>query len=124
VQTYVTVGYGDITVTGNVERIFAVTIMLIGVFIFSYAAGSVASIMANLDEQEAIINQRKLALANLTHVMKFPPALVVKIKEAVEFQAPKGTEDIQHLLKGLPFWLRQKVMIEVNKDMEEAFPIF
>lgn len=48
-QTITTVGYGDVSASGTVERIFVVLLMLIGVFAFTFASGSLASIMQNVD---------------------------------------------------------------------------
>jgi voltage-gated potassium channel Kch len=48
-QTFTTVGYGDISAADTAERGFSVLLMLIGVFTFSFASGSLASIMQNVD---------------------------------------------------------------------------
>lgn len=48
-QTFTTVGYGDVNPSSTGERMFAVLMMLIGVFSFSFASGSLASIMQNVD---------------------------------------------------------------------------
>jgi hypothetical protein len=82
-----------------------VIIMLVGVTIFSYASGSVASIMTNLDEQEAIKNQRNLALASLVQSYSFSPQLVADIQESFLFETRKGHEDVNQLISGLPMWL-------------------
>ena len=44
-QTFTTVGYGDVSPSNTSERFFVVILMLIGVFTFSFASGSLASIM-------------------------------------------------------------------------------
>lgn len=45
VQTVTTVGYGDVGSTNSTERIFCAVIMVFGVIAFSFANGSLASIM-------------------------------------------------------------------------------
>ena len=45
VTTITTVGYGDIGATNYLERIFAIILMLLGVFSFSLLSSSVASIV-------------------------------------------------------------------------------
>ena len=46
IQTITTVGYGDVATTNTYERIFASIIMIIGVLAFSFASGSLASIIS------------------------------------------------------------------------------
>jgi hypothetical protein len=49
VTTITTVGYGDISITNSIERIFCACIMIIGVISFSYANGSLSSILTTYD---------------------------------------------------------------------------
>ena len=44
-----TVGYGDISGQNNLERFVSIFIMLVGVMAFSFATGSLSSIMASYD---------------------------------------------------------------------------
>jgi hypothetical protein len=45
VTTIMTVGYGDITAISLMERLLCILLMLIGVVAFSYATGSISSII-------------------------------------------------------------------------------
>ena len=49
VTTMTTVGYGDINGANTVERAVSIMIMLIGVIAFSFATGSLSSILSNYD---------------------------------------------------------------------------
>lgn len=53
VQTITTVGFGDISMVNLLEKVFATLIMIIGVFSFSFANGSLASIIQNFDHMNA-----------------------------------------------------------------------
>ena len=53
VSTITTVGYGDISGTNTVERIFCSIAMLVGVISFSFANGALASIISNSDHADA-----------------------------------------------------------------------
>ena len=53
VATITTVGYGDISGTNNLERLFCSMVMIFGVFAFSLANGSVTSIIQNIDSNNA-----------------------------------------------------------------------
>jgi Trk-type K+ transport system membrane component len=49
VTTITTVGYGDISANSTVEKVLAIILMIIGASGFSFAAGSLSSLMSNLD---------------------------------------------------------------------------
>jgi hypothetical protein len=49
VTTITTVGYGDIDITTRMEKIFCILVMIIGVIAFSFASGSLASIIQQYD---------------------------------------------------------------------------
>jgi hypothetical protein len=54
VTTITTVGYGDISGNHSItERLFSICLMMIGVVAFSFATGSLASILQNYDTQSA-----------------------------------------------------------------------
>ena len=45
IETVTTVGYGDVSIKTPIEKIFTIFTMLIGVIVFTFASGSLASIM-------------------------------------------------------------------------------
>lgn len=47
-----TVGYGDISPTNTVERLFVIALMIFGVFTFSMVTGMLASVLTSADEVE------------------------------------------------------------------------
>lgn len=53
VTTITTVGYGDISITTPIEKVFCIFGMIIGVISFSFASGSLSSIMSVYDFQNA-----------------------------------------------------------------------
>jgi hyperpolarization activated cyclic nucleotide-gated potassium channel 2 len=63
VTTLVTVGYGDITAYSFEEKVFAIFLMLLGVVSFSFATGTIASIITSYDSQEAVLKE-KIATLN------------------------------------------------------------
>ena len=58
VTTIVTVGYGDIAAFSAAERCFCIFLMLIGVMAFSFATGSLASIITSHDTKEAELKEK------------------------------------------------------------------
>lgn len=58
-------GYGDITAISAIEKIVAVFLMLIGVIAFSFATGALSSIIANIDQSEAILKEKMSTLQDI-----------------------------------------------------------
>jgi hypothetical protein len=52
--TILTVGYGDICAVSKTEKIMCIILMIIGVVSFSFATGSLSSIIVNYDQFEAV----------------------------------------------------------------------
>lgn len=48
-----TVGYGDIVPANEIERIFAIFLMVLGVVSFSFLAGTVSNIIASYDSGDS-----------------------------------------------------------------------
>ncbi len=61
--TLVTVGYGDISAHSLDEKIFSILLMLLGVVSFSFATGTIASIITSYDSKEAVLKE-KIATLN------------------------------------------------------------
>ena len=49
VTTTSTVGYGDLSASTTIERIFCIIIMLAGVTAFTFISGALSSILSNYD---------------------------------------------------------------------------
>ena len=71
ITTGTTVGYGDITPVNRIERIFCMVNMVIGVLAFTFASGSLSSIIANADSTEADLNERLLLVHRLRRIYNF-----------------------------------------------------
>jgi hypothetical protein len=49
ITTITTVGYGDITITTNLERVCCIFLMVFGVVSFGLVSGSLTNILSNYD---------------------------------------------------------------------------
>ena len=58
VTTLVTVGYGDITPYSVEEKALCIFLMLIGIVSFSFATGTLASIITSIDSYEAHLKEK------------------------------------------------------------------
>ena len=110
VQTVVTVGYGDLHCYSTYERMFASGLMLIGVFIYSFAIGSLTSLMSSLDQKNASYSKALAILAQIKKEYNINTPLFVKIKNHLKF-GQNYEQNHNKLIEGLPVSLRTEVRI-------------
>ena len=80
VTTITTVGYGDVSISTKMEKIFCILTMLIGVIAFSFASGSLASILQQYDHSNAKHKEQLLILNKLFKDYKLPLSLYSSLK--------------------------------------------
>jgi len=78
------VGYGDVYTTNTIERIYACIIMILGVLSFSFASGSLASIISNLDSKNALLKYKLEIIEGIRKDFKIPKKLYIKVKNNIE----------------------------------------
>jgi hypothetical protein len=83
VTTITTVGYGDISGSTNTEKIFCILIMVVGVISFSFASGSLASVMQNRDSKNEVLNKKMKGLRKIYQDFSIPYELYGKIKQSI-----------------------------------------
>lgn len=83
VTTITTVGYGDISGGTKLEKIFCIFTMVIGVVAFSFASGTLSSILQNYDEQNAKQEDKMNILRKLQKDYSLPLDLYTRIKQSI-----------------------------------------
>jgi hypothetical protein len=81
IVTMLTIGYGDIYATNEVERIFAICTMVIGVIVFSTLMSKVASLINKFNPQSQITSERMEELKCFLIEIDLPRHLREKAKE-------------------------------------------
>ena len=89
VTTITTVGYGDISGHTTTEKIFSSFLMLIGASGFSFAAGSLSSLMSNLDASQAQLKERLSTLNYIRHDYQIDPELYDDLRKAIKYDHSK-----------------------------------
>ena len=74
-ETITTVGYGEMIATNILERVLMVVLMLAGVCVFSVIAGSLSSLISNIDNVEANLNEKLMKLNKLRDQFSFSDEL-------------------------------------------------
>lgn len=115
ITTMATVGYGDIGITNNLERIFSIVVMLIGSSTFGYTLGKMSSMVRNSDVEAA---EKKRMKENLKEYMvhaSIPRELQRRLRRHWRYhQLHKTVFNEVKLLKQVPPGFRAKLLQEGN----------
>ena len=114
--TITTVGYGDISGTNNTERVFCAIIMLFGVIAFSFANGSMTSIIQNVDSNNAKYEQQVSMLNDIYKDYCLPLELFNRIKKTIGYKKQKDMANLLQFVNDLP----EKLRIEVSLYIYES----
>lgn len=124
VTTITTVGYGDISGTNDVERLFCSVAMIIGVISFSFANGSLASIIQNYDQSNAIYQEKMIVLNRIYKEFKLPLDLFIKIKKSMGYESQQDMNELHQFINELPHKLKTEVSIYVFEQRYAKIKFF
>jgi len=116
VMTITTVGYGDIPVTNTLERVFCIFLMVIGVIAFSFATGSLASILQNYDIQNAKLSEKMIILNKLRKEYFLPLELYSRLKKSMSRSMNQDSDEMNNFLEILPNNLRIEVSLYLHEE--------
>ena len=111
VQTVVTVGYGDLHCYSTVERLFASGLMLVRVFIYSFAIGSLTTLLSSVDQQNASYAKSLAILAQIQKEYHINASLFLKIRNHLKY-GQNYEKNHKKLIDELPVSLRTEVFFE------------
>jgi hypothetical protein len=83
--------------------------MTIGIVAFSFASGSLSSIMSSVDQNEADLNQKLLLIKKLKSQYNFSDELESALNSAVRYEFTKTFVSVDKLLTEIPPKLQEQV---------------
>lgn len=125
VQTLTTVGYGDIPPISGPERIYAMLVMILGIGVYGFLIGNVASILNRIDPAQTHYQENKQRLEVFMKNRNIPQRLQRRIRDFNTYVWEKRLGyDETTVLAGLPPGLHKEVMLFLKKDVIEKVPMF
>ena len=119
-----TVGYGDITPTNMGERLISIVLMIIGIVSFSFASGSLSSIMSNYDTSQAKLKEKLGVLNQIRIQYDICPDLVDQLRQSIKYDQRKSQEEIYEFMDDLPYKLKTELAVEIHKDICQSIDFF
>ncbi|CAD8121306.1 unnamed protein product [Paramecium sonneborni] len=114
--TMFTVGYGDITPTNSLEKMFCICYMFLSTLQYSYSVNTIGLILTQMKENNEMIRQKMTCINEYLHCKKLSTELSMKVREYFNFYwnqeiIQKKNEQIR-LITLLPEDLQQKLKLE------------
>ena len=125
VQTFTTVGYGDITPLNDLQHIYSVIVMLFGVGVYGYLIGNVANILSKRDPAKAQYFKNIESLKAFSNFRNIPLNLQKKIRDYYVYIWKKrlGYDESDFISK-LPLGLKNEVSLFLKRDILDKIPLF
>lgn len=108
-------GYGDITATSLIERIFMTFFLIIGCAIYSLMLTTLSSIFSKIEPKTLIFSQKELMLEQLKNEYPIPDSLYDNIKKALKHDYYSWKEDQIKLLDSLPGSLKNDLYLKMHE---------
>ncbi len=125
VQTFTTVGYGDITPINNSQHIYSLLVMLFGVGVYGYLIGNVANILSKRDPAKAQYFKNIESLKAFSNFRNIPLGLQKRIRDYYVYIWKKrlGYDESAFISK-LPTGLQNEVSLFLKRDILDKIPLF
>ena len=122
--TVTTVGYGDITAGTTIERIYNLFIMSFGVLLYSFAIGSLSSIVSTLDQKSEEMNQKLQILSSIKKEFNLEQNIYDKVRKVIKYDLSRNQKDKMVFLQELPNKLRIELSQIIHDKVIQNFYFF
>ena len=125
VTTLTTVGYGDVTPANNAQTLYVIGVMIIGVGVYAYIIGNIASILTNIHPARTRYLEQRERLTAFMHYRHIPRELQQRVRDYYDYLwEQRRVFDEKDILKDLPPGLRTEVSLFLKRDLIENVPLF
>jgi len=125
--TIATIGYGDYVPNhdSNVQIIYTMIVQIIGVGMFGYIVGNVATLIVNIDAARADFHARMEEVRNYMRIKQIPARIQDRVKNYYHYlwETQQGVSNVDFMLT-LPHTLRQDIALYLNREILEKVSIF
>lgn len=125
ITTLTTIGYGDITPQTDLQKIFTMGIMVLGVGLYGYIIGNFTALLSNVDFVKMNFLEKIEKVNTFLNYKKIPNELRESIYNYYNFLWDKRRGfDESSVMNDLPYSLRMRVALYMNKGIIEKINLF
>jgi voltage-gated potassium channel len=123
VTTLTNVGYGDVTPATSAQTIYAMIVMLLGVGLYGFVIGNMATLLTNMDMAKAQYVATLERMSGFLRYRRISPALQQRIFDYHKYLWERRMGyDESALLADLPATLRRELSLVLKGDLIEKIP--
>lgn len=123
ITTLTTVGYGDITPTNDLEIAFTLVIMFLGVSMYAFIIGNVASLIANLDANQGRFREKLDQIQAYMRERRIPSHLQQQVRDYYQYMWEYSHDASMELdfLDELPHSIKTRIYLHLHQELLEKF---
>lgn len=110
--TFATVGYGDVSGSTSIERIFSVCWMIYSVYYFSFVIGSLTSMLETVNVKSTFLMNKIAIMEDFAKEARVSKELLAEIKVALKYANKKNlihSKEKNSILSELPLQLKYEI---------------
>ena len=127
ITTMTTVGYGEIHAFNNIERVFCIVWMCMGIFFISFSIGRLASIINTTESKDKLLLHKLAAIDEFCSEVNINKELQSRLRQALKFSTDKqggSWNQREVILNELPRALKYEVAINMFKGAAKKIEFF
>ncbi len=122
--TVLTVGYGDITMTNQYEKLYCILFMIMGISFYSLVVSYLSDVFFKLDANAQRYNNYKEYLDELSASSNINEDLYFKTEIAINFLCKEKVSGVYEMIEDLPYTLKSELLYIINKEKVDKFVFF
>jgi len=127
ITTIATIGYGDYGPSheSNLQIIYTIVVQIIGVGMFGYIIGNVATLIVNIDTARADFRTKMEEVGNYMRTKHIPAPIRDRVRNYYNYlwETRKGISDVDFMTT-LPRTLRLEIALYLNRGIIEKVSLF
>jgi len=125
ITTITTVGYGDISPVTDLQKTLTMVAMFLGVAVYGYIIGNVASLLSNIDVAKANFSKQMEDINSVLSYKSVPKKLKQKVQNYYQYVWHNRMALSEHeLLSNLPISLKTEISLHMHRSLIEQVPFF
>ncbi len=125
VTTLTTIGYGDIVPTTNIQTVYTMGVMIVGVGIYGYVIGNIASILSNVDIARIKFQEKLDTINSFLKYKRIPNHLSNRIRAYyINLWEYRHGIDEKDIWQELPSAIKIDVSLFLHEKLISIVPFF
>ncbi|MEE3234552.1 MAG: ion transporter [Candidatus Latescibacterota bacterium] len=125
ITTMTTVGYGDITPTSNIQLMYAMFVMILGVGTYGYIIANIANLLGNIDTARIDFSRKMAVIDAFLAYRDIPDHLEKRMRDYYKYIWENRLDHKEdEIINDLPDSLHTEVALFLRKPLLSKVPLF